>query len=362
VLLPLRRVAVALTAAGILLAGGCGPKSAPDVAAPAGTGAAATAGPTSQPGDDTGTADPGAEATPSPTADTTGDDASNDDASSDAGSSADPATPPPPSPAPRTGSAQALLATLAVKGRGPLTGYTRDRYGQAWADVDRNGCDTRNDILRRDLVEVVLQPGTADCVVRTGKLDDPYTGRRIDFVRGQTTSTAVQIDHVVALADSWVTGAAAWDERKRIALANDPLNLLAVDGPANEQKGAGDAATWLPRAAYRCSYVARQIAVKAKYGLAVKPAERDAMNRVLDTCPGQPAPAYGPVQLPPPGLGAAAPAAPASTPAPTGGGGLDPRFPYCTDAKAAGYGPYVQGRDPEYDWYRDADHDGVVCE
>ncbi len=270
-----------------------------------------------------------------------------------------------PTATPAGGSAQALLATLAVKGRAPLTGYERDEYGQAWADVDRNGCDTRNDILRRDLGNEVLKPGTHDCVVASGVLDpEPYTGRRIEFVRGETTSTAVQIDHVVALADSWVSGAFAWDERKRIAFANDPLNLLAVDGPSNSQKGAGDAATWLPRAAYRCDYVARQIAVKAKYGLWVKAAERDAMNRILDTCPGKPAPAYGPVELPPAGLGSASHADPAPTPVPSSGGsgGLDPRFPYCTDAKAAGYGPYTSGQDPEYDWYRDADHDGVVCE
>jgi hypothetical protein len=251
-----------------------------------------------------------------------------------------------------------------VKGRAALTGYTREEYGQAWADVDRNGCDTRNDILRRDLRDEVLKPGTHDCLVLSGVLDpEPYTGKRIDFVRGESTSSAVQIDHVVALADSWVSGAFGWDERKRIALANDPLNLLAVDGPANSQKGAGDAATWLPRASYRCSYVARQVAVKAKYALWVKPAERDAMDRILATCPGQPAPAYGPVDLPPPGLGSAAHPGPVATPTPApGGSGLDPRFPYCTDAKAAGYGPYVEGKDPEYSWYRDADHDGVVCE
>jgi hypothetical protein len=176
---------------------------------------------------------------------------------------------------------------------------------------------------------------------------------------GRSTSCAAR-----RLADSWVTGAFAWDERKRIAFANDPLNLLAVDGPANAQKGAGDAATWLPRAAFRCDYVARQIAVKAKYGLWVKTAEKDAMTRILDTCPGKPAPAYGAVELPPAGLGAVHHATPAPTPTPASGGagGLDPRYPYCTDAKAAGYGPYTQGRDPEYDWYRDADHDGVVCE
>ena len=276
---------------------------------------------------------------------------------------ADPEPTPTPfaSSSPEPGSARALLATLAVKGRAALTGYERDEFGQAWADVDRNGCDTRNDMLRRDLRAIVFKPGTRDCVVASGVLDpDPYTGARIDFVRGETTSMAVQIDHVVALADSWVSGAFGWDERKRIAFGNDPLNLLAVDGPTNSRKGAGDAATWLPRSAFRCTYVARQIAVKAKYDLWVKPAERDAMARVLEACPNEPAPTYGPVQLPPPGLGSAAPAEPVATPTPNSS--VDPRFPYCTDAKAAGYGPYVEGEDPEYAWYRDADSDGIVCE
>ncbi|MGQ0624032.1 MAG: GmrSD restriction endonuclease domain-containing protein [Sporichthyaceae bacterium] len=274
----------------------------------------------------------------------------------------------PPVPSERAaepGTTASLLETLAVKGRAAQTGYAREAYGQAWADVDRNGCDTRNDILRRDLSGETIRPGTNGCLVEAGTLDpDPYTGKRIDFVRGQTTSLAVQIDHVVALADSWVTGAFGWDERKRIAFGNDPLNLLAVDGPANSQKGASDAASWLPRAAYRCDYVARQIAVKAKYELWVKPAEHDAMARILASCPDQRSPAYGPVVLPPPGLGSAAGNSPAPKPSPAPGSTdtTDPRFEFCYQAKDAGYGPYVRGEDAEYPWYRDADSDGVVCE
>ncbi len=198
---------------------------------------------------------------------------------------------PAPAPSAVSGSARAALATLEVKGRAPLTGYERAAFGPAWADVDRNGCDTRNDVLRRDLRAVVHKPGTRDCVVLSGVLDpEPYTGRTVNFVRGEQTSPLVQIDHVVALADAWVTGAFAWDAERRRVFGNDPLNLLAVDGTTNNRKSSGDAATWLPRAAYRCAYVARQIAVKAKYRLWVKPAERDAMNRVLASCPDQPVP------------------------------------------------------------------------
>ena len=180
------------------------------------------------------------------------------------------------------------LASLAVKGRAPKTGYARDQFGPAWADVDRNGCDTRNDILTRDLTQRTDRPGTRECVVLTGVLADPYTGTTINFERGQTTSTKVQIDHVIALSDAWQKGAQKLSAEQRKALANDPLNLLAVDGPTNGRKSDGDAATWLPpRKAYRCTYVARQIAVKRKYSLYVTKGEKDAMQRVLSSCPKQ---------------------------------------------------------------------------
>jgi hypothetical protein len=177
-----------------------------------------------------------------------------------------------------------------VKGRAPMTGYRRDQFGQAWADVDRNGCDTRNDVLRRDLTDLALRPGTHDCVVVSGVRADPYTGQDLHYVRGG--GVGVDIDHVVALGDAWQKGAARWTADTRLRFANDPLNLLAVGGAVNQAKGDGDAATWLPpRTAYRCAYVARQIAVKAKYGVAVTAAEKDAMARVLSRCPAQPLPA-----------------------------------------------------------------------
>ena len=137
-----------------------------------------------------------------------------------------------------------VLATLAVKGRGPKTGYAREQFGPAWADVDRNGCDTRDDVLNRDLVAKEWRPGTHGCVVVAGVVRDPYTGRRLVFAKAD--AAAVQIDHVVALSDAWQKGAAQWDAARRRAFANDPLNLLAVDGPTNAQKSDGDAATWLP--------------------------------------------------------------------------------------------------------------------
>ncbi|MET0782695.1 MAG: HNH endonuclease family protein, partial [Leifsonia flava] len=121
-----------------------------------------------------------------------------------------------------------------------------------------------------------------------GRLVSPYTGATIDFVRGQDTSALVQIDHLVALSNAWQTGAQQLTQAQREALANDPLNLMAVDGRSNMQKGDGDAATWLPaQKSIRCSYVARQVSVKSIYGLWVTQAEHDAIERILDTCPGQ---------------------------------------------------------------------------
>jgi hypothetical protein len=236
-----------------------------------------------------------------------------------------------------------VLATLTVKGRAPKTGYDRDQFGPQWADVDRNGCDTRNDVLARDLTGESFTPGTHDCVVLSGTLADPYTGQTITFQRGSGTS--VDIDHVVALSDAWQTGAFGWDEARRTALANDPLNLLAVDYSANRQKGDGDAATWLPDArGYRCAYVARQVAVKASYGLWLTQAEHDAIARVLETCPAEPVPS------------SPAPA-PADVPAGT------PAEPYadCAAARAAGAAPVHRG-DPGWSDRMDGDGDGVACE
>ena len=189
------------------------------------------------------------------------------------------------------GIATAVLETLPVKGRAPKTGYARAQFGSAWADVDRNGCDTRNDILRRDLIEIVYKPSTRDCVVASGVLIDRYSGETIKFVRGVVTSMDVQIDHVVALSNAWQTGAFKLSSEKRKALANDPLNLFAVKGRLNSQKGDGDAATWLPpQKSFRCTYVAQQIAVKAKYSLWVVAPEKAAMAAILATCPQQKVP------------------------------------------------------------------------
>lgn len=179
----------------------------------------------------------------------------------------------------------ARLASIPVKGRAPKTGYSRDQFGAAWADVDHNGCDTRNDILARDLTGETFKPGTHDCVVAAGTLADKYTGKTIKFVRGADTSSAVQIDHIVPLSLAWQTGAQLISEDNRKQFANDPLNLMAADGPSNMAKSDKDAATWLPpNKAFRCEYAARMTAVKAKYKLWVTRPEHDAIESILASC------------------------------------------------------------------------------
>ncbi|MDQ0117971.1 hypothetical protein J2T22_001144 [Pseudarthrobacter defluvii] len=232
-----------------------------------------------------------------------------------------------------------LLVTLPVKGRAPKTGYERSLFGATWADVDQNGCDTRNDILNRDLTEITYLTGVP-CTVKTGVLADPYTGTVINFVRGTTTSSAVQIDHVVALSDAWQKGAQQLTTEQRTAFANDPLNLQATDGPMNQQKGDGDAATWRPPAkGFRCEYVARQVSVKARYSLWVTQAEHDAIAGILATCPGQQAPAT---------VAAASSATVVY-------------YANCSEAVAAGAAPLYAGS-PGYRSGLDGDGDGAACE
>ncbi len=182
--------------------------------------------------------------------------------------------------------ALARLDRLPVKGRAPKTGYRRSQFGRAWDDdvsvaMGRNGCRTRDDILRRDLRDVRMN---GRCRVMSGWLDDPFTAQRLRFERGVDVGR-IQIDHVVALADAWQTGAQQLSAQRRLEFANDPRNLQATAGWANQQKGSSNAASWLPpNKAYRCTYVARQIEVKDAYGLWVVPPERDAMRRVLSGC------------------------------------------------------------------------------
>ncbi|MFE1083849.1 GmrSD restriction endonuclease domain-containing protein [Brevibacterium sediminis] len=281
-----------------------------------------------------------------------------------------------------TGTASAMLAELTVKGRAPKTGYDGDLF--KWrADTDHNGCDTRNDVLRRDLTTITLKAGTHGCIVLAGTLDDPYAGETYDFDR---SANAVDIDHVVARSNAWQTGAFKFDDETLKEFGNDPLNLLAVSSSLNRQKGDGDAATWLPpNKSFRCEYVARQIAVKHKYELWVVPAEKAAMERVLAKCDDQPAFAED-VDWPGPGdgdnvttkeetrpakqksssSGSSSSSSPGSSSSGTTSGsssssGSSSYFENCTAAREAGAAPVHRG-DPGYGSHLDRDGDGVGCE
>ena len=186
-----------------------------------------------------------------------------------------------------TGTAAETLERLTVDDNPNKAGYDRTAFGYRQTDADGNGCDVREDVLARDLTDVRYQ-SAGGCKVQSGTLNDPYTGKTIHFRRGRDTSSAVQIDHVVALENAWQSGAREWSRAKRYEYGNDMYNLLAVDGPANQEKGSASAAYWLPtNGDYRCDYVARQIGVKDKYGLTVTTKEKRAMLSVLHGCPAQ---------------------------------------------------------------------------
>jgi hypothetical protein len=267
---------------------------------------------------------------------------------------------------PSPGTALAQLETIAIKGRAPKTGYDRDLFGNGWKDPDRNGCDARNDILNRDLTFTAHKPGTHACVVTSGVLADPFTATTIHFVRGNATSTAVQIDHVVPLSDAWQKGAQQLAPEQREAFGNDPLNLLAADGPTNGAKGDGDAATWLPpNKSFRCEYVAIQTAVKAKYGLWMTQAEHDVIQRILTTsCPNQPVPTDdGGVKVPITAKHEPAPRPDvlheeAARPAPVG---ASVSYKNCSAVHAAGAAP-IRAGDAGWEAKFDRDGDGVGCE
>ncbi|PZU02215.1 MAG: deoxyribonuclease [Gordonia sp. (in: high G+C Gram-positive bacteria)] len=279
--------------------------------------------------------------------------------------------------------ALAKLNTLAVKGRAPKTGYERTAFGEAWTDdvnveSGHNGCETRNDILRRDLVNITIKPGSKGCTVEAGTLNDPYTSTSFSFVRGQDTSARAQIDHVVALSNAWQTGAQQLTLEKRTDLANDPRNLQATDGPTNQQKGDGDAATWLPpNKSHRCTYVGQQVTVKAAYDLWVTQPEKDAITRVLTECgaigptttttstiepvqtraPAAPRTST-PVYTPPPPTAEYTPPPP---PPPVVDAPASVYYPDCAAAKAAGAAPISAG-EPGYRPGLDGDRDGIACD
>lgn len=180
-----------------------------------------------------------------------------------------------------------LLEQLAIKGRAPKTGYGRDEFYSDWPKI--SGCSLRQIIIKREVGDSAVLAND-NCTVTAGTFVEPYTGQTLEFTEKSEFTKGIQIDHVVALSDAWQKGAQALSKDERYSLATDPLNLIAADSSANQQKSDGDAATWLPmNKAFRCQYVARQVSVKYKYSLWVTQAEHDAIAKILTACPTEPA-------------------------------------------------------------------------
>jgi hypothetical protein len=208
---------------------------------------------------------------------------------------------PSPSPSPPGMGAtltQLLTQVLVIPARPNPPGYDRDCgpgsgcvFGPEWNDAtsapdSRNGCDTRNDVLRRDLVDTTIDPDTNGCVVLRGVLKDPYTGRDIQFERGWGSSLAVQVDHLIPLAAAWDLGAWQWSPAERATFANDTVHeLLAVDGPTNMSKGDSTPASWLPpNTAFRCEYGVRYLEASMQWKLPITAADAEVLTHVARKC------------------------------------------------------------------------------
>lgn len=245
-------------------------------------------------------------------------------------------------------------------------GYKRAAFGPAWQDVDHNGCDTRNDVLRRELRKRQTKPGTKGCVLLKGRLADVdyenYAQREVLYTRGDGK---IEIDHVVPLADAWRAGAYAWEPARRLQFANDAENLEAIDSQSNQAKGDKTINKWKPKDEEEaCYYAARQASVKKRYGLTVTPLERTMMLAILDSevCGGRnfapekpshykwpkPKPMGEPKPKPQP--------EPQPKPQPD-----QTYYDNCSAVRAAGADPIHRG-DPGYGRHLDRDGDGVACE
>jgi hypothetical protein len=276
----------------------------------------------------------------------------------------------PPSPSVTPGSVTALALALPFSQPNQAV-YDRDEFGQKWADVDRNGCDQRNDVLRRDMVNLHTKPGTNGCVLQSGVLVAnrwSYGGHMIKYKRG---NGKIEIDHVVSLADAWRMGAHDWDADKRERFANDFMNLQAVDAATNRAKGDKSAAEWLPEAEPTdiCWFIARQVTIKSRYHLAVTQDEKDEMIRGLSSglCDGNRVkpPSSSKFEAPKPKpIGEPKPKPkpkPSPEPKPTQEPEPEPYYKNCDAVRAAGKDPIHRG-DPGYGRHLDRDGDGVGCE
>lgn len=189
----------------------------------------------------------------------------------------------------RPAEASRLLRQLPTVDDTPADAYDRDAYGEAWADVDHNGCNQRDDVLMRDVVEGTVTVGSQDGCdhdVLAGAWRDPYTGKllRFDDLKDLVQAQSITIDHLVPLAEAHRSGADTWDSERRMLFANDLANLLAVDGGANSSKGDQDPANWEPPAVVWCDYALVWVQVKSEWDLGVDSVERAVLQRRLSSC------------------------------------------------------------------------------
>lgn len=237
--------------------------------------------------------------------------------------------------------APSLLKKLPTAGE-QNSGYDRDAF-EHWSDVPGKGCDTREWVLYR---QNRVRP--AACGGESGSWISVYDGKRF------SNPSDLDVDHMVPLAEAHGSGAGTWSAGQREAFANDlfRFSLIAVSAASNRSKSDRDPAEWLPsKRSFVCKYVARWTAVKFRWRLSVDPREKATLRRTFNDCSKQ---ALKVGAVPRASVAPAEPGVP--------GGQLDPQFETCSEANAAGYGPYVRGVDPEYEWYRDGDSDGVTCE
>jgi hypothetical protein len=223
-------------------------------------------------------------------------------------------------------------------------GYDRAKF-RHWVDADGDCRDTRDEVLAAE-----SRTSVTGCDVRRGRWFSYYD--RLTW----RDSGDVDIDHLVALGEAWDSRAKRWTAGTRMRFANDlrdARSLVAVTDNVNMSKSDRDPAEWMPRFG-RCRYVREWTAVKIRWSLRVDRAEKRALQRRADRC----ANTRLRVRRAPVRLGGSG----GGTGGGTGGGGLDPRFGTCEEATARGYGDYLRGVDPEYDWYVDGDNDGVACE
>ena len=243
---------------------------------------------------------------------------------------------------------RAAVRNLPVAAETPA-GYARDKF-RLWIDANGDCQDTRAEVL----IKESKTPTTGGCTIKTGRWFSYYDHRT------WTQASDVDIDHLVPLAEAWRSGAKRWNADTRMRYANDlrdPRTLVAVTDNVNQAKGDRDPADWMPQYG-KCRYVRQWTAVKIRWGLKVNHAEKAKLRRVAAGC----ANTILRVTKAKIVAGTSGSGTSGGTGGTSGGGGLDPQFQYCYQAIAAGYGPYYQGKDPEYSWYTDADHDGVVCE